>query len=254
MRYLLFLAFLIGFSHGAVGQGSGHRLAIDANEKALTATLTYRGANVEIFGYADGLDLSHGRLAISIIGPEVPQELRIIERNALGLVTQGAPKSFVHLPGFWSLHATPGPDALVAATYGEFERLPSPLIQWAVETSRVNEADNEFGGNAMQAQLLAGKLSVHNQVNLRSTGLFNTTLTLPASAPVGSYKILAHWFDQDGSHLVSESKSLIVSKGTIARWIETTSQKQALFYGLICVLVAIAGGLLSELVFRRFAP
>ena len=231
------------------------RLAIDANEDTLTATLTYRGATVDIFGHADDFQLQNGRLAISVIGPKVPQNLRIMERNAVGMVTQGAPKHFEHLPGFWALHATPASAALVEATAGEFERLPAPLMQWAFEKAEIGgSAPGGFGGNALQAQFLNGSLSVNNDINLRSTGLFNTTLALPAYAPVGRYEIIAHWIDTQGYHIVSAPKSLIVSKGPIARWIETTSVNKALLYGLICVFVAIGGGLLSEIVFRRFAP
>ena len=231
------------------------QLAIDANEDSLTATLTYRGATVDIFGHADGLAQQDGRLAISVIGPEVPQNLRIMERNAIGMVTQGAPKYFEHLPGFWALHATPASAALAEAATGEFERLPAPLTQWAFDMADIGgSTPGGFGGNALQAQVLDGSLSVNNAIHLRDTGLFNTTLILPASAPVGRYEIIAHWIDPQGNHTVSAPKSLIVSKGPIARWIETTSINQALLYGLICVFVAIGGGLLSEIVFRRFTP
>ena len=234
---------------------STNHLAIDANEDALTATLTYRGAEVDIFGHADGLSSQDGRLAISVIGPRVAQNLRIVERNGVGMVTQGPPKYFEHLPGFWALHATPASSDLAEAANGEFERLPASLMQWAFEQVDVAQTvPGGFGGNALQAQVLDGSLSVNNTVNLRDTGLFNTTLMLPASAPVGRYEIMAHWINQEGVHMVSKPKLLVVTKGPIARWIEDTSVNQALLYGLICVFVAIGGGLLSEIVFRRFAP
>ena len=257
MKHLgsLLVAYLLAIVSAADPVVQTNQLAIDANEDALTATLTYRGATVDIFGHADDLSSKDGRLAISVIGPEVPQNLRILERNAVGMVTQGAPKYFEHLPGFWALHATPASTQLADAANGEFERLPAALMQWAFKQVDVAQtAPGGFGGNALQAQILDGSLSVNNAVNLRDTGLFNTTLILPASAPVGQYEITAHWISPQGVHMVSVPKTLVVAKGPIARWIENTSINQALLYGLICVFLAIGGGLLSEIVFRRFAP
>ena len=224
-------------------------LAIASSEDQLSATLTYRGADVAIFGSADVSTEQAGKLAVTIVGPASDQELRRSTRF-FGMVTQSAPTTFENVPAFWSINTEPSTASLPPSQQPLLDDQPEALRNYVRSQLNLNSVDQDL----LQAQVNDGRLDIAPSIERLPGGLFRTRVFIPAFAPVGDYNVIVHWFGDDGSSLQSEPSTISVKRGRIANLINHLSNNRSFLYGLLCVLIAICGGVLSEVVFRRFAP
>jgi uncharacterized protein (TIGR02186 family) len=81
-------------------------------------------------------------------------------------------------------------------------------------------------------------------------GLFRARIALPASAPVGRYRVDVLLF-QDGQPITRRSRELVVEKVGLERVISSFARQSPWAYGMACMLIALAAGWAASAVFRR---
>lgn len=92
-----------------------------------------------------------------------------------------------------------------------------------------------------------------NAIKMEPTGLFFAEIPLPPSAPVGDYKI--EIFQEGALRTVAKIKlaeeSFAIRQQGFVALVSRGAQDYAFLYGLICVIVAVAAGWITERVFRN---
>lgn len=90
-------------------------------------------------------------------------------------------------------------------------------------------------------------------IKMQPTGLFFAEIPLPPSAPVGDYKI--EIFQEGALRSVAKVKlaeeSFAIQQQGFVALVSRGAKDYAFLYGLICVLVAVAAGWITERVFRN---
>jgi uncharacterized protein (TIGR02186 family) len=81
-------------------------------------------------------------------------------------------------------------------------------------------------------------------------GLFRARIALPASAPVGRYRVDVLLF-QNGQPITRRSRELVVEKVGLERVISSFARQSPWAYGMVCMLIALAAGWAASAVFRR---
>lgn len=89
-----------------------------------------------------------------------------------------------------------------------------------------------------------------NGVNFLSDNFYSARLTLPSNAPPGPYIALTYVF-KDGAIIARKSEGFAVRKIGFERFLALSAVQQPLFYGLVCVILALFTGWLGGVVFKR---
>lgn len=89
-----------------------------------------------------------------------------------------------------------------------------------------------------------------NGVNFLSENFYSARLTLPSNAPPGPYIALTYVF-KDGAIIARKSEGFAVRKIGFERFLALSAVQYPLFYGLICVILALFTGWLGGVVFKR---
>lgn len=89
-----------------------------------------------------------------------------------------------------------------------------------------------------------------NGVNFLSDTFYSARLTLPSNAPPGPYIALTYVF-KDGEIIARKSEGFAVRKIGFERFIALSAVQQPLFYGIVCVILALFTGWLGGVIFKR---
>jgi uncharacterized protein (TIGR02186 family) len=89
-----------------------------------------------------------------------------------------------------------------------------------------------------------------NGVNFLSDNFYSARLTLPSNAPPGPYIAQTYVF-KGGEIIARKSEGFSVRKIGFERFIALAAVQQPLFYGLICVILALFTGWLGGAIFKR---
>lgn len=89
-----------------------------------------------------------------------------------------------------------------------------------------------------------------NGVNFLSENFYSARLTLPSNAPPGPYIALTYVF-KDGAIIARKSEGFAVRKIGFERFLAISAVQYPLFYGLVCVILALFTGWLGGVVFKR---
>ena len=89
-----------------------------------------------------------------------------------------------------------------------------------------------------------------NGVNFLSESFYSARLTLPSNAPPGPYIALTYVF-KDGAIIARKSEGFAVRKIGFERFLALSAVQYPLFYGVVCVILALFTGWLAGVVFRR---
>ena len=88
-----------------------------------------------------------------------------------------------------------------------------------------------------------------NRIRIRKGRLFEHYFSFPDKAKEGTY-LVETYAVKDGRVIATSSDKITVEKVGIAAWLYRTSQENGLLYGIIAVIVALAAGLLTGMVFK----
>ncbi len=83
--------------------------------------------------------------------------------------------------------------------------------------------------------------------------LFKIPLQFPSASGEGRYQVETYCF-QNGRLVGYGKREIQVKKVGLERWLTDASRNQALFYGILAVVVALGAGLLVGMIFKKGGP
>ncbi len=108
-----------------------------------------------------------------------------------------------------------------------------------------------FGRELVRLMTEQGFFGVQeNGVNFLSGNFYSARLTLPSNAPPGPYIALSYVF-KDGAIIARKSEGFAVRKIGFERFLAISAVQYPLFYGILCVILALFTGWLGGLIFKR---
>jgi len=222
-------------------------LVVDLSERLVAITTGFTGSKVLLFGATGGA----GDVVVVVRGPTEDTVVRRKSRVG-GIWINTDAVTFAGVPGFYHI-ASNRPVAEIVQD-NERRRLQIGVDQLRLEPTE--EPADEAETEAFAAALIRNKQrqglysAAESEVNYLGNRLFSTPLFLPANVPTGLYTVevfLVH----DGRVTGAVSTPLSISKIGLEARTFRFAHRQAPFYGLIAILIALVAGWFAGFVFRK---
>lgn len=219
-------------------------LAADLSSANIEVTTGYSGARISVYGAVFDPSGAPADVVVVVRGPEEAVAIARRERHA-GLWMNGRPERITGAPGF---HLT--------ASTRTLSQIADPQV---LSRSGIGLQGISFsmpGGETFRrafVRLRSGEgLFVEDPsgVEFVDRGLFRARLALPASAPVGAYKVDVILF-RAGRPIATRSRDLTIEKVGVERVISGFAHRRPWAYGIVSVLIALAAGWAASAAFRR---
>ena len=216
---------------------------LDAHFVAITAGFT--GAEVTLFGSAD----SEGDIVVTVRGPG----RRVVVRqksHLAGLWLNDRGITFPDVPGYYATLSTRPIDELLAPAARALDGI-------GIDSLRLDAAKEKDAAKA--ARFRAAMIDHYQQAGLyevRSGAiaflgkhLFRTSLTFPASVPVGTYTIDVFLVK---AHQVAATQTvpLVIDQSGFEALVKDFAESHPLAYGIVAALVAAVAGWLGTTALR----
>ncbi len=241
------------------------RAAIRVEPGTVQVGMFYRGTTVRVEGTAP----AGWRLALVLLGKEGRVELKqkgkvwnVLWRNVGSVVFERVPSLYlasadlegVHPdrlsvpadlrlgPGFDAIEARVLPadaDDVTRRLFREFIKLKVEERLYSFERRRPEDASDQ----AVPSGVVLARFG-------SSTGpaRVSAAFSLPASAPPGVYEIRMIGYRDGGGELLATEK-LTAERVGLARLVSSMAERHGLLYGILSVILAMAAGLLTGVVF-----
>jgi uncharacterized protein (TIGR02186 family) len=216
-------------------------LGLSQDEVAITAT--FEGSHILIFGAIkrDGTETLEGDLGviITVSGPKEPITVRRKERR-YGIWVNADAVEVDAAPSYYAV-STSGP---LDAVLKDIEDLRHSItIPRAIRSVGAKVEDSEAFTEALirirsDARLYSTFIGT---VDLEEDTLFRTAINLPSNITEGDYE--TRIFLTRGGVVVDEYDTIIpVEKVGIERWLYRLAQDNAVLYGILSLMIAVAAG------------
>ena len=219
-------------------------LSADLTTANVEVDAGYSGARIGVFGAVFDPSGRPADVVVLVRGPDQPAAIARRERRA-GLWLNGPPATIPSAPGF---HLTASNRRLAEiADPSTLQRAGAGM--GALDLSTV--MDPVFARAFVRLRARDGLyLEDPAGVTFVDKGLFRARIALPASAPVGRYRVDVLLF-QEGQPITRRSRELVVEKVGLERVISSFARQSPWAYGMACMLIALAAGWAASAVFRR---
>ncbi|MEB8387149.1 TIGR02186 family protein [Rhodobacteraceae bacterium KMM 6894] len=218
----------------------------------ISINTTFDGSEILLFGAIKReIAIPEGELGVvvAVEGPKQPLNVRRKERR-FGIWVNVDTVEIDSAPSFYAV-ATSGPWSEVLSDVEDLRhRVSIPrAIRSVGAPSSVSDAQS-FTDAVIRIRTANGAYKVREgAVNLRESTLFQTSIALPANLTEGLYRTRI-LLTREG-RVVSIYETVIeVHKVGMERWLYEFSREQALLYGLMSLLIAIAAGWGASAAFR----
>lgn len=217
-------------------------MVADISQNAIEIRSSFNGTQLLIFGARN----VPGELAIVVRGPAANVQLRRKERIA-GMWMHMDQHKYAALPLFYAL----------ASTRPLEEVAPPTLLQTlGLGEDHVIRASNRTA-DAVFDQAIADTLISKRwwqapaaKITYFGESLFKARLDLPDTLPRGNYTAEVYLFDRNRL-LGFQTIPLIAYKTGMDARIYDAAHQNAVWYGMICVLMALFGGWLAHRLFHK---
>ena len=216
-------------------------LGLSQDEVAITAT--FEGSHILIFGAIkrDGTETQEGDLGviITVSGPKEPITVRRKERR-YGIWVNADAVEVDAAPSFYAV-STSAPLDVVLKDIEDLRH--SITIPRAIRSVGAKVEDSEAFTEALirirsDARLYSTFIGT---VDLEEDTLFRTAIDLPSNITDGDYE--TRIFLTRGGVVVDEYDTIIpVEKVGIERWLYRLAQDNAVLYGIMSLMIAVAAG------------
>ena len=220
-------------------------LIADLSTHVIEITSGFSGAEILLFGTAD----EDGQVVIAVIGPSEDVVVRRKERVA-GIWINRTAVTFTGVPAYYSLSTSvPLVEIAEPAVFAELGIRPGNL-NFAPAHEISAQDFKEFSAalirNKETAQLYR---TGEGAVTFVKNELFRTQIRFPANAPTGTYSADVYLF-RYGQLVSRQSTPLFISKSGIERAVYELANDQPAIYGILAIILAVAGGWIAAAVFR----
>jgi uncharacterized protein (TIGR02186 family) len=231
------------------------RIAAALTEDVVEIRSDFDGAELVIFGAAEGLEASDA-IVVAVRGPQ--RDLRVMKkRRVLGIWVNAAPIRFEGAPTYFAV-ASSAPLQDIASfgalrrnqlgadhvrlSAPDLERTETLLGVTGVTVSELGPEIVDYREAVVRARSRQGLfLENPNGVERLEGGLFIARLALPSGAPTGDYDVDVYLF-RDGGPIASRRTQLTVAKAGIERAVFDLAHGHPLAYGLLAVIMAALAG------------
>jgi len=218
-------------------------------KETFAATSSYQGAEVTVYGFNPDRQ-RRGDIVVAVRGP--PQTAVVRRKfRFLAFWVNGDPVRFEDTPSFLAVYST-RPLLDIATPRAIWELRLDPAASARLTGSTPPDADASAYRRALVRLRRQEGLYIEDPegIEVEPNALFDRQIKIPANAPLGDYTVEIYWF-RDQRLVAQQSSPLNVSRQGVERTIHEMATKQPFFYGLLTVILALAGGWASALMFRK---
>jgi hypothetical protein len=213
-------------------RGAERRASIDVQPGDIQIGMFYRGTKIHVKGVAP----SGYRLALLCLGTEDKVELKRKGKVLQVLWMNVGDVSFDHVPSLYLASYEPRARDLPAASPGDgvaYDHIEAQVLP-ADASSDTRRLFHEFIKLKEEEELYSSRVSAD--------------FWLPSSAPSGSYEVRLVG-ERNGVSEILASRTLVAQRVGLASLIASAAREHGLAYGIASVLLAIAAGFLTGLIF-----
>ncbi|HAM48680.1 MAG TPA: hypothetical protein DCO73_13180 [Alphaproteobacteria bacterium] len=266
---LLLIAFTLSLVSLPV-QAQG--LVTSLSEHLVSITSSFTGDNILVFGAVGEIDdpsmspFEKYDVAIVVRGPVEPVAVWQKGRIA-GIWVNQESVTFRNVPGFYAVATTSPLREMANANllsrhqlgldYLDFARAPADERKQDTPVHQAKERQlDDLAAAPFQAALIRNRqrealyLQEESAINFLGERLFRWTVSLPATVPVGNYKVEVYLL-RGGQIVAAQFSPLFVYKAGLERRIYGFAYDWPLLYGIAAVLIALSAGWLANAIFRE---
>jgi uncharacterized protein (TIGR02186 family) len=249
------LAALCVFAAAACAAGGAlaERLTIALSTTDVHIDSSFTGTNIAIFGAIERDAGTISRVgayevATLVLGPPQTVVARRKDR-LLGIWANAGAETFIAIPSFYAVNTSH--DVAQLASKALAEKLQVGFDNVAFDAVGGGEGASEFRDAFLRLKREAGLYSeMPNGVEFIGDSIFRTNVWIPANVPVGDYRVAVFLFAGDAL-LAQATSAISVTKTGVERFMFNLAHREALVYGLACVVLAVFSGWLAGVIFRR---
>jgi uncharacterized protein (TIGR02186 family) len=221
------------------------------SDDAVEITSNFTGERIVVFGAVRGIpaDDSAYQVAVVVQGPDQDIVVRRKERF-LGVWLNRTSREFVSVPSYYVMHLSENFSGTLT---------PADLIQYRLGLSSlpfVLDSSTDATAQRFASALIGIKISHQlfaerkREVEFLAPNVFRTTFFLPSDIPTGEYRVSIYLF-RDQTFLAGQTQVLSIAKGGYSEWIARAAIDYPLYYGIVCVALALFTGWFAGVIFRR---
>lgn len=221
-------------------------LVADLSNHLVAITTGFTGAEILLFGAVEGI----GDVVVTVRGPARDEIVRRKVRVA-GLWMNGAEVEFQNVPVFYAVFTSKPLDSIVSDELADAHQIGAENLSLRTDSPRAETEIDDFRAALIRAKERQG-LYVHNAGRLAFLGprLFRANLVFPGNVPTGSYTVEVLLI-QNGNVVSAQTTPLYISQAGVSADVYEFAHRQALFYGLLAIVVAVGTGWIAGAVFRK---
>ena len=215
------------------------------SDPLIEITLGFSGTDLLLFGAAE-----EGDVVVVVKGP--PKDVVVRRKGRVGGIWINRKSvAFAGVPGYYAVSATNSLAAIAASEVLAKHGIGADhLILEPIEDITPDERA-AFGRALIRNMEREGLYRIDKgTVGVIGDTLFRTRIDFPANAPAGTYSVAVHLF-RDGELIESQTTPLFVAKSGVERAVFELATQQPAVYGIIAIIIAVAGGWFAAAAFRR---
>jgi hypothetical protein len=226
-------------------RGAERRASIEVQPGDIQIGMFYRGTKIHVKGVAP----SGYRLALLCLGTEDKVELKRKGKVLQVLWMNVGDVSFDHVPSLYLASYEPRARDLPAASPGDgvaYDHIEAQVLP-ADASSDTRRLFHEFI-KLKEEEELYSSATLRLDDSTPGTARVSADFWLPSSAPSGSYEVRLVG-ERNGVSEILASRTLVAQRVGLASLIASAAREHGLAYGIASVLLAIAAGFLTGLIF-----
>ncbi|HEX9903786.1 MAG TPA: TIGR02186 family protein [Propylenella sp.] len=245
------VAAIVAIAALAPAAAFAESLVAALSDEAVRITSNFTGEQIVVFGAIRGTPDEDAEYEVAVV-VEGPQEDVIVRRKErlLGVWANRTSREFKEVPSYYVMHLSENFSGALDPSQLSVYRLgvrSHPFVQEAAA-----EATAQLFAEALIALKAEHGLYVERQgaVDFLAPNVFRTTFFLPSAIPTGEYRVSVYLF-RSQTFLAGRTDTLSIAKGGFSERIARSADDYPLYYGLVCVALAVFTGWFAGVIFRR---
>ena len=234
---------------------NAEEIVADLSQNRVGISATFDGSEIMIFGAisrdAPQPDDGDLQVIITVAGPSTPVMVRRKDKK-LGIWVNSESVLIDNAPSFYSICTTAPLKSSLADSADLLLKVSIPRAIASIGAHLASGHAQDFTKALMRIRTDNGLYNVREgAVEFMSDTLFRTSVDLPSNLTAGEYTARI---------LITRNKAVIdifetkldIQKVGIERWLYNLAHENALYYGLMSLLIAIVAGWTASAVFSYF--
>lgn len=247
---------LIAVAALAASPAKAERVVAAVSNPDVQITSSFEGTTISLFGniepeFGGPEKFVEGPFNVIVVveGPRADQVARL-KTNNFGLWTNTAQETFRLFPTFYQVLSSGEPAKIATADLLTANAI-APIDQARASAEPASLGVDVFGNALIRLMTEDGHFGVNdNGISFLSDTSFTAQVTLPSDVANGPF--IAHIYVLKDKELVADhAVGFTVRKSGFERFVGDAARQWPLFYGLVCVVLALGTGWLAGVAFKR---